>query len=174
MGDSDPKSLAKESGSPQGQPASTNIESARHPQAPAGDVETIKLLAEEISVDRQQVETGRVRVQRVTRERQEVVDVPVTREQVVIERVPVGRRVDTIPAIRHDGDTIIVPVVEEIVIVERRLMLKEELHVKRVYTTERYQEHVTLRHQEALLTRTQPEAREAETSASPHAKVESK
>jgi uncharacterized protein (TIGR02271 family) len=175
MADSDARSLAKERDSPQSQTSSsTDRESAPPPQALPGDDETLKLLAEEISVDRHEVETCRVGVKRVTLEREEVVDVPITREQVVVERVPVGLRIDAIPAIRHDGDTIIIPVVEEVLIVERRLMLKEEFHVKRVSTTERYQERVTLRHQEAVVTRTQPEASEPETSPSSQPKVESK
>ena len=57
------------------------------------------------------------------------------------------------PAIRQEGDVTIVPVVEEIVVVERRLMLKEELHVRRVRSTHRHEETVTLRYQEAEVVR---------------------
>ena len=66
-----------------------------------------------------------------------------------------GRPVD-----RHDalcqgrGDLTIVPIVEETFVVERRLMLKEELHIRRVQTTERYQQTVKLRYQTAEVTRT--------------------
>jgi uncharacterized protein (TIGR02271 family) len=116
--------------------------------------EKLKLLAEELVVERRQVETGRVRVDVVTREHQELVDILLAREQVVVERVPIDRRVDAIPTIREEGDTIIVPVVEEILIVERRLILKEELHVKRVRTTEQHRESIMLRRQEAVVTRT--------------------
>jgi uncharacterized protein (TIGR02271 family) len=104
-----------------------------------------------------------VRVNVVTREREELIDMPLTRERVVVERVPVGKAVDAIPAIREDGDTIIVPVVEEILTVERRLMLKEELYVKRVRTTEQYREPVTLRRQEAVVTRIANETSETRT-----------
>ena len=116
--------------------------------------EKLKLLAEELAIERRQVETGRVRVNVVTREHQELVDIPLAREQVVVERVPIDKRIDAVPAIREEGDTIIVPVVEEILIVERCLMLKEELHVKRVHTTEQHRESVTLRRQEVVVTRT--------------------
>ena len=44
-------------------------------------------------------------------------------------------------------------IVEEVLVVERRLLLKEEVHVRRVRSTERHQESVTLRHQEAVVTR---------------------
>jgi uncharacterized protein (TIGR02271 family) len=111
------------------------------------------LLAEQLSVDRCEIETGRVRVSTGTREHEELVDVPLARQRVEVTHVPIGRAVETIPAIRQEGDTTIVPVVEEILVIERRLMLKEELHVTRVRTTERHQERVNLRHQEAIITR---------------------
>jgi uncharacterized protein (TIGR02271 family) len=117
------------------------------------DPDTIKLAAEELSVDRHKIETGRVRVTTVTREQEELVDVPLTRERVEVTHVPIGRAVETMPAIRQDGETTIVPVVEEVLVLERRLMLKEELHIKRVRTTERHQESVRLRRQEAIVTR---------------------
>jgi stress response protein YsnF len=57
------------------------------------------------------------------------------------------------PAIKEDGDLTIVPIVEETVVVERRLMLKEELHIRRVQTSERFQQTVKLRYQTAEVTR---------------------
>jgi uncharacterized protein (TIGR02271 family) len=115
--------------------------------------DTLRLLAEELSVDRREIETGRVRIVTVTREHEELVDVPLAREGVEVVRVPIDRVIDTMPSIRQDGETTVVPVVEEVVVVERRLMLKEELHIKRVRTTERHQERINLRRQEAIVTR---------------------
>jgi uncharacterized protein (TIGR02271 family) len=127
---------------------------------------TLRLLAEELSVDRREIETGRVRVATVTREREELVDVPLTREHVEVTHVPVGRTVERMPSIRQDGDTTIVPVVEEILVTERRLILKEEVHIRRVRTTERHQERVKLRHQEAVVTRTPIERSEEDGGSS--------
>ena len=56
-------------------------------------------------------------------------------------------------SISQEGDTTIIPVVEEIVVVERRLVLKEEVRIRRVSTTEQHQETVVLREQEAVITR---------------------
>jgi len=58
-----------------------------------------------------------------------------------------------VPSISQEGDTTIIPVVEEIVVVERRLVLKEEIRVRRVSTKEQHQETVVLREQEAVTTR---------------------
>jgi stress response protein YsnF len=52
----------------------------------------------------------------------------------------------------------ILSVVEEVVVVERRLVLKEEVHLRRVQTTERHVETVTLREQDITVTRTDIDA----------------
>jgi len=123
---------------------------------PAGgtDPNVLRLLAEEATVARESIETGRVRVAKVTRTRDHLVDELLARTSIEVNRIPVGRLVDAMPPIREDGDVTIVPIVEETVVVERRLMLKEELHIRRVKTTERYQETVKLRYQTAEVTRT--------------------
>jgi len=48
-------------------------------------------------------------------------------------------------------------VVEEILIVERRLVLKEELHIKRSTTTETVEMPVSLRKQRVIITRSSPD-----------------
>jgi len=113
----------------------------------------IPLLAEEIAVSKQVVETGRVQVARVTHEREQLIDELLTHETVEIDRTPIGRQVNAMPAIREEGDTVVIPIIEEVLVIERRLLLKEEVHVRRVRSTERHQESVTLRHHEAVVTR---------------------
>lgn len=113
----------------------------------------IPLLAEEIAVSKQVVATGRVQVSRVTHEREQLIDELLAHETVEIDRTPIGRQVDTMPAIRDEGDTLVIPIVEEVLVIERRLLLKEEVRVRRVRSTERHQESVTLRHHEAVVTR---------------------
>jgi len=71
---------------------------------------------------------------------------------VEIERTPMARHVEAMPAIREEGDTVVIPIVEEVLVVERRLFLKEEVRVRRVRSTEIHQETVTLRHHEAVVT----------------------
>ena len=46
------------------------------------------------------------------------------------------------------------PVVEEVVVVERKLLLREEVHIRRVRATKQHVETVQLRQQEAVVTRT--------------------
>lgn len=53
------------------------------------------------------------------------------RPNVEVERVPVGRVIDEIPPVEGDADHTIIPSVEETVVVERKLLLREELHIRR-------------------------------------------
>jgi uncharacterized protein (TIGR02271 family) len=125
----------------------------------------IPLYEEDLSVSKRQVVTGRVRVETVTREHEQLVDAQLARERVEVERVAIGTPIDAIPAVRREGDTTIIPIVEEVLVVERRLVLKEEIHIHRVRTTEQHQERVTLRRQEAVITRLPIETTPGETNS---------
>jgi uncharacterized protein (TIGR02271 family) len=113
----------------------------------------IPVFEEELSVAKRVIETARVQVSRVTHSHQQMVDELLQQEKVEIQRVPVGRPIDAMPSIRQEGDVTIIPVVEEVLKVERRLVLQEEVHIRRIKQTERHQEMVTLRKQEALVSR---------------------
>ncbi len=120
----------------------------------------LQLHAEEISIERQRVETGRVRLQVRTTSHDHLVDEELTHERVQIERVAIGRVVDAAPPTRQEGDTTVISIVEEIVVVERRLVLKEEVHLTRVRVVDHHRETVSLRTQEAAVERLPIEAAE--------------
>jgi len=157
---------------PDGKPIRTDSPAQPGPTEQAEDEATVQLAAEELSVTKEKQVTGRVRVSTVTREHEELVDQDLLSERVEIETVPVGRQIDTMPVVREEGDTTVIPVVEEVVVVERRLMLKEEVRIRRVRTTERHEERVTVRRQEAVVTRYPAEPNDPATS--PPADVERK
>jgi stress response protein YsnF len=113
----------------------------------------IPLHVEEVFVSRREVKKAHVQIALITGTREQVVDKELTHVRVEIERVPIGRTIEVVPSISQEGDTTIIPVVEEIVVVERRLVLKEEVRIRRVSTKKRHQETVVLRQQEALITR---------------------
>src|SRR6267378_7323248 len=113
----------------------------------------IPLHVEELSVFRREVEKANVQIALITGTREQLVDKELTHVRVEIERVPIGRVIEVVPSISQEGDTTIIPVVEEIVVIERRLVLKEEIRIRRVSTKEQHQETIVLRQQEALITR---------------------
>ena len=117
----------------------------------------IPLHAEEVSVSRREIEKGNVQIALITGAREQLIDEELTHVRVEIERVPIGRTIEIVPPIGQEGDITIIPVVEEVVVVERRLVLKEEIRVRRMSTKEQHQETVVLRQQEAVVTREGPD-----------------
>jgi len=112
------------------------------------------LYAEDVAVARRKIVGDTVRVATVTQEREHQVDENLVHSRVEVVRVPIGKPVDVVPPIREEGDTTILSVVEEIVVVERRLILKEEVHIRRIHVSERHLETVVLREQNVEVSRT--------------------
>jgi uncharacterized protein (TIGR02271 family) len=113
--------------------------------------EAIPLLSEELRVEKRAVATGKVRVRSVVDAVEEVAHATLEEQRIEVTRVPVNQEVSEAPAVRTDGDTVIVPVLEEVLVVEKRLVLKEELHIRRRVTHENVEVPVTLRKQRALI-----------------------
>ncbi|HEX8257880.1 MAG TPA: DUF2382 domain-containing protein, partial [Allosphingosinicella sp.] len=99
------------------------------------------------------VEAGRLRVRVSVDEREERVPVTLTHDEVVIERVPKNIPLSELPSVRLEGNTTIIPVVEEVVVVEKRLMLIEEIHVRRKAASSTEEVAVTLRSEQASIER---------------------
>jgi uncharacterized protein (TIGR02271 family) len=111
---------------------------------------TLELREEELQARKQPVETGRVRVGKEVVEEQQTLDVPVTREEVTIERQPVARR----PAegsIGEQDETIRVPVREEQVSVDKRAVVTQEVKVGKQQVQESKQVSGTVRREEARI-----------------------
>jgi len=117
------------------------------------DQVVVPLHAEEVSVAKKRVVTGQVKVGTITRESEQLVEELLEQEHVEVERTAIGKQVDKAPPVREEGDTLIIPILEEIVVVERRLLLKEEIRVRRTREKQPYQERVVVRKQEAVITR---------------------
>ena len=131
------------------------------------DEPAIPLLAEDITVARRSVAGDTVRIETSTCTRDHHVDEPLSHTRIQVERVPIGRTVAAVPAVREEGDTTILPVVEEVIVVERRLILKEEVHVRRVQVAERHTETVTTRAQTAEIYRIEAGSPESENNSDP-------
>ena len=115
--------------------------------------EQLPVVEETVAVERVRKVTGIVRARTETHEETVTVDEPLLAEQVIIERVPMDRWVDHPVAVREEGDTTIIPVVEEVVVVEKRLKLVEEVRVTKQKTTKSEPQTLTLRRQEAIVER---------------------
>jgi len=129
------------------------------------DDAVVPLLREEVVIGKRQVATGKVRIQTVSDSFEEIASATLQEEQVTVTRVPIDRVVTKAPAVRTENGVTIVPVLEEVMIVEKRLVLREELHIRRDVSTQTVEVPVRLRRQRALVERiegsdTQTESKE--------------
>jgi uncharacterized protein (TIGR02271 family) len=120
----------------------------------------LPVVEETLTVDTRPVETGRVRIRKVVHEREELVDPPLRRDEVIIERVPVNRIVEGPLPVRYEGDTMIISLVEEVLVVDTRLLLTEEVHITTRRTETHTPKRVTLRHEDVTIERVDRERNE--------------
>ena len=113
----------------------------------------IPVFEEELEVSTRTVGTGRVRVETRTELIDEIVRADLESSQFDVSRVAVNRFVKKAPPVKTVGDVTIVPVLEEVLVVEKRLMLTEELHITRRVATEAVEIPVSVRKQRAVVTR---------------------
>lgn len=94
------------------------------------ELAVIPVIAEQVRVDKEVREIGRVRITKTVDSRDEEVEVDFLRDEVEVERVEIGRPVDTPASIRYEGDTLVLPVHEEILVLQKQLVLREELRIR--------------------------------------------
>src|SRR6476661_6041401 len=100
-------------------------EATRQQAAEAGQV--IPVLQEQVTVGKRLVETGKVHISKKVTEDQTTVSIPLMQEAYDVERVPVNQVVDTPPpALRYEGETAIIPVLREVLVVQKRYEITEE------------------------------------------------
>ena len=113
----------------------------------------IELAEEQLEIAKREVERGRVVVRTRVEERDEVAEIELRQEDVTVERIPRGVPVETAPEMREEDGVLIVPVVEERLVVTTVLVLKEEIRITRRSRTELVREPVRLRAEQADIER---------------------
>lgn len=130
---------------------------ADSPQQQAeSDALKVPVIEEQLALDTRTVDTGRgVRIHKTVAEHPVAIDERLIHDEVDVRRVPVDRVVGAgeAPAVRYEGDTLVVPVLEEVLVVERRVRIKEELHITRNRREERHQETVMVRSEQVSIER---------------------
>jgi uncharacterized protein (TIGR02271 family) len=113
----------------------------------------VPVLAEELEVQKRLIETGKVRITKVVHERETLVDEPLLHDKVAITRVPIQRVVDGPVPVREENGTTIISIVEEVLVVEKRWMLREEIHIRKQRIETHQPQRITLRSEEVQIER---------------------
>ncbi|WES70361.1 YsnF/AvaK domain-containing protein [Superficieibacter sp. HKU1] len=111
---------------------------------------TMPLAEERITVSKEKIVDRRIQISRKTVTDEQLIETELSREEAIIHRVSKNEIIqpDKIPTARQEGDIYIIPVIREEVEIIRRQVLVEEIHVKKILTSEHFQESVELRRQE--------------------------
>lgn len=128
------------------------------PEEDPAEHEVIPLVEDELRVRTRSVVTGKVRVRTVTDTVDDLVSHELKGVRAEVERLPIDRLLDpgeAPPEPRVEGNVRVVPIVEEVLIVEKRLLVKEEVRITLRDTTERVEVPVQLRKQRAVIERSE-------------------
>ena len=148
-----------------GQPKAPRMQGVEATEVAVGETVTIQVVEETARIDKRAVETGRMRVSTRTETVDQVLRESLRSDTVEVTRVPVNRTLsegEVPPVAREEDGVTIIPVLEEILVVEKRLVLKEELHIRRSFTDEDVVVPVTLRKQHAVVERVSPDGHASE------------
>lgn len=115
-----------------------------------------EILAEALDIQKRMKLTGVVRLEKTVRNSDAVVDEILTSNSITVERRAVNKYMDEVASIRQEGNTMIIPVMEEIVIVTKQLVLKEEIRITNHRQQSLHHETIPLRAEEVQVTRIDP------------------
>jgi uncharacterized protein (TIGR02271 family) len=113
----------------------------------------IPVIVEEARIRKERKVTGKVRLRKIVHHEEQTVDEPLLKERISVERVTIDQWVDEAPPIRNEGETLVVPVVEEVLVVEKRLRLREEVRLTWRHEEEHEPQHFVVRREEVRVER---------------------
>ena len=128
---------------------------------------SIPIIQEVVDVAVQQHVTGTVHLEKRVHEHEQVINQELISETIAIERISINRYIDEPAVMRQEGDVTIVPVMEEIVITKKQLVLKEEIRITRHRTSSQHYEVVPLRAEELMVIRSSPDPAEDPAPSAP-------
>jgi uncharacterized protein (TIGR02271 family) len=119
---------------------------------------SIPVVEEKLKIEKKVVGKGRVKISKTVKEESEILNLPQTSEEVHIERIPINKIVEKVPeAVRYEGETMIIPVLKEIAVVEKKILLVEEIRVTKTAVRTEQQQEVSLRKEEIKVERSDTE-----------------
>lgn len=123
---------------------------------PDPQTSTVPVVAEELDVHTREVETGRLRIDKSIEQEQRQIPATLRQQRPRVERITREVPVDAghLPEVRQENGVTIVPVLEERLVVEKRLVLKEEIHIYLDEAEQAIKVPVTLRKERVTINRT--------------------
>jgi uncharacterized protein (TIGR02271 family) len=121
------------------------------PDMQLGGETRIPLLEEQLAFATREIDLGEIRVHKTVEQAEEVRSGQLNREDVEVQRIRVDRRVTEPEVSRQEGDWLIIPVMEEVFVVEKHLMVTEEIRIRKQLVTEDAEVRETVRRERATV-----------------------
>lgn len=116
----------------------------------------IPVIEEDVQITKKVIDIAQVNISKTVNESTETFQIPLSSEEIVVKRIPINEYVDTMPpASRYEGETMIIPVLKEVAVIEKRMMLVEEIHVSKLKTENIETVDVLVKKEEVNVTRTE-------------------
>ena len=122
---------------------------------------TIPLGSEEVELSKRVVQQAVVRIQTKVREEERIIETRLLKDEITVERVELNLPIESPLEPRYEGEVLIIPVIEEVLVVRKQLVLKEELRITQRSVARPHAQAVLLRHEEATVEREPPGERTA-------------
>jgi uncharacterized protein (TIGR02271 family) len=120
----------------------------------ADGTQIIPVIQEFMTVDKEMVDTAKVYITKRSDIKDATVNIPLVREGYTIERRPVKNKIfEKAPETRYEGENIIISVVQEILVIEKRYEVIEEVHVIKTRTETPHIQQVPLMKEEVIVER---------------------
>ncbi len=130
------------------QPQTPNRVSNR--EAIAEEEIVVPIMAEEAALTVQQIARGKVQVRTRFDTVEQIVEAPVMREELIIEHIPRNQSIQgDLPQIREENGVQIIPILEEVLVSRKQLLLREEVRISKRRVTENIPQAITLRYEVA-------------------------
>ncbi|HEX2914842.1 MAG TPA: YsnF/AvaK domain-containing protein [Chloroflexia bacterium] len=91
---------------------------------------------ERLNVTKRPVDLGEVRLHKSVEQVEETQKVPLTHDDLDIERIPMNQPLEKPVEPYYDGDWYVMPVMKEVVVVQKQLILTEEVRIRKRAITE--------------------------------------
>jgi uncharacterized protein (TIGR02271 family) len=127
-------------------------------QTDTGNTQSIPLIQEFLEIEKQQVETGIVRVRKITHETEQPTNISLQKQSVDVTHVPINKIVEKAFEPYLKENTWVVPVFEEVII--KQILLKEEVHITVQNEQQDMHQNFTLKNEEAVIERFDSESGE--------------
>lgn len=113
----------------------------------------VPVIEEQLEIYKELRATGVVRVRKIVHQEETPIAETLDSETVEIERIPKNEAIDTPPSVRMEGEVMIIPVIEEVLVTTKQLRLVEEVRITRRRSSTVHRENVTLRSEQVIVER---------------------